>query len=289
MEGYFSFSDGDIPRLFRRLELLTGKSQQKMLRERAGALSRYLASATQPMISAEESANLSAVASFRTGKDTKVGMGDSKHAKDLGQAAVKRDISRVYSPPSATYRAIREEHGNKQARAFYKLLSDGKLAAVTNFLVSLGMDAARLQIVQWDDGSRHQQRRNRRGRVSKGNRPAIVTDTASLEAYIKKIVKRVGWAKSGWITAGREIPGSKGFTGLPAWFRLPAPGRGIDRTGNEENRHVILENHVKYIGELLEPRYLDRAQTAFEESLIKELEIVTEKIQRELPELVAAA
>lgn len=298
MEGYVTFEGGDIERLFNELEALCGKPQKKMLQERAGALGRYFASATIPVADADASANASAVQSFNAGKAVTVGVsiekgttnvtGDSKHAKDVGQSAVRRDIRRVYVSPSQVFRDIREKEGLKPARRFYKLLADGKLLEASLFLNQLGMKSRYLEIIPWDEGARHKQRRNRRGRINSGNRPAIVTMGKKLADYMKEVMRRVGWAKSGFITAARQIPGAKGFSGLPVWMRLPAPGVGIDHTDDPDNRYIILENRVPFVADLVEESTINRAQAAFEASMLKELQIVTDNIKNQHKGTVAA-
>ncbi|MEQ1861895.1 MAG: hypothetical protein ABMA13_18405 [Chthoniobacteraceae bacterium] len=243
-----------IDALFMDLAQLTGKKPGRLVRERSGAVARYFAEATYPR-----------------GKDLA--------AKQEGQAAVWRDVGSVYIGPSSTYKYLVNEHGRKVAGAFYAKLKNGDLAGARAMLQKLGLSAGRLSLMEWDDGALHRKMRNSRGRVNRGVKPVIVSDAKSLKAYFKKIVKRVGWAKSGWITAARAIPGAK-IGALPVWMKQPAPGRGIDRTQGADDPHVALFNDVKYLDDLVPQRAIDGAQDDFEKSLLKEIEKVTEYLRR---------
>lgn len=289
MNELISVRTEGVDELFADLARLTGKPPGRMIRERAGMLGRYFASATQPVADAEASANASAVASFASGFATTVGVaisgtstgfsGDSKFARELGRAAVQRDVNRVYLAPTSTFKYIRDEFGMQQARAFYKLLKEGALTAASELLKKLGIAAGNLEVIGWDDGERHGKRRNRRGRISKSTVPAIVPNAQPLRAYIRTVMKRVGWAKSGWISAAKQIPNAKGMSGVPQWMKQPAPGRGIDRTQGDDP-FIILYNDVGYIEGLIPQRYISGAQANFEESLAKEVEKVTEFLRR---------
>lgn len=265
MEGFIDIESAGVEAFFRECERATGKPVGKFIRERSGALARYFAEATQPVAGLSSDPNESAPD------------GISIKAKQLGQNAVRRDINRVYSSPSATFKVLRDEHGIKSARAFYAMISNGDFEGARVLLASLGMKAQYLDIMAWDAGARHRQMRNARGRVNRGVKPSIVSDKKSLADYMKTIIKRVGWAKSAWIAAAKMIQGSK-IGRVPTWMKQSgSPGVGTDKTSDPNQPHVTLQNNVKYIGDLVDDRAILRAQTSFEESLAKEIEIILEK------------
>jgi hypothetical protein len=279
-----------IDQLFEDLAKLSNKSTGRMIRERAGMLGRYFATATQPIADLEASQAASATASMGAKRSSIVGeaisestlnfSGDSKYAKALGQAAVRRDIGRVYKPPSMAYKAIRDEVGLEAARKFYALMKSGQLRQAQRMLKKLAVDGTvNPDVIAFDYGAMHQRMRNARGGISARKSGVVVTDGAALKRYMATIVQRVGWAKSGWTAAARQIPDAKGLGGLPKWMRLQAPGRGVNRTQGTDP-HIILYNQVGYAGDLVPQRYISGAEAAFEESLTKELEHVTEYWRR---------
>jgi hypothetical protein len=278
MEGFIKVESEGVDQLLRDFREATGKPMGAFIADRSGAMGRYFAEATQPI------AGLGASDPMKDQPD-----GFSIKAKQLGWAAVTRDISRVYSPPSKTYNDIQERHGQRLAKAFTALIKSGHYEDAKAMLERLGMRGAMLDIITFDGGALHQRNRNSRGRVNEGKKPVIVANPEALKHYVMKIKKRVGWAKSGWITAAKQIAKSRGYAGLPTWMRQPAPGSGTDRSMNKENPHVILQNLVRYMGDLVPERYITRANTAFEESLEKELKIILEKVAQKNAALLKVA
>lgn len=283
------FRSDAIDELLADVEAMGGKAPTVMLRERAGMMGRYFASATQPVADAEASANASAVASFESGAATVVGVavqgsvasatGDSKFARQLGLDAVRRDIRRVYIPIQVVYGEIKRKVGERVAKAYAAVVRKDPARAAELLKIS-GLNAQHLSFIEgFDGGTLHRKLRNRRGRINSRNQPVIITDAKALNAYIKYVEGHVGWAKSGWITAAKQIRGAKGLTKLSAFMKLPAPGIGTDRTDTVDP-HVILSNGVRYAADLVSSRDIVRAQTAFEESLMQELKHICDALER---------
>lgn len=269
---YDVFDEG-INRSLERLAAATGREVGRMIRDRTPALGRYLAEATQPI----------------AGMDTTTPDGGSAKARDLGRGAVQRDLRRVYVSSSAIYDALRKTGGAGQAvaRAFYKKLKAGDLEGARQIMVRMGRSEASLTFANWDGGARHKRMRNSRGRVNKGNKPEVIGDFKAVKDYGKKVEKRVGFAKSGWINAAKQV--KTGGT-VSAWIRNnTGPGMGQDETRDTDSPRVRLTNNVRYVSSILTEGNRIRAVNAFERSLTKEAEIALEYLARKEAALANAA
>jgi hypothetical protein len=106
-----------------------------------------------------------------------------------------------------------------------------------------------MDIAAFDGGSTHTKRRNKLGRVPKSQKPqVIVTNDAELAAYIKRKKKLVGYTKSGWITAGKQIS-TYGLGQVAGWIkRHNAPGRGTSGPISADARtaFIRLENGTQW-------------------------------------------
>lgn len=258
----FQVDTRELQGLFRDLEELSGKKAGVLIRERAGLLARVCAERTQPVADASSG---DAVSSGTTSAD-----GASPKARQLGEQAVRRDIGRVYVPGNRVFGEIERRIGTRAARAFKKLLKTNPEEA-WRLLQSAGLAASNLGVSPWDGGTLHQQLRNR-GRINRGNKPVIIPDTKQLVDYVKKAIKRVGYTKSGWITAARQIPGAKGISRVAAWIkRHTAPGAGIDRTRGAQDPQIQLINRVPWIDRNFSTRQETKAFEAFDTLLAKDL------------------
>lgn len=262
--------DVDVSDMTSDLEALARELKQpvtRVLRERSGFFARYLAESTFPLADADAGG---AFTSETTNVD-----GGSTAAQKVGQAAVRRDIGRVYVPITKFYAELERRVGRRVARAFAKLVRTDILKAQA-IIAQAGIRGASLEFIEWDGGDRHRRLRNKRGGINRGVRPVLVGDVASLKKYIRSREKRVGFAKSGWITAGRSIPGAK-IGGVSKWISQGAPGRGTDHTDDDIYPAIHLENRVSYIDRAFGQKQYARVQQAFSESLAKRLAIELEK------------
>ncbi len=262
-EILFDIDDVPAQDSLSRLADLTGKSTGTIIKNRAPTLARYLAEATMPVAGLTQE-----------GGDPD---GISNIARDLGRAAVKGDIARIYASPSVVFDKLKKAAGPKVARAFYAALKKGDFATARIICQTAGQAAiGRLDIITWDGGALHRRNRNKRGRVNRGRKPVLVNDPAALKKYVKEKQSLVGFAKSGWINAALSIkPGGR----IPAWIRNnKGPGVGRDETKDPTHPRIFLTNAVNYIDSILLPRYRNRAITSFSESLQKEIDIVLAKL-----------
>lgn len=131
-------------------------------------------------------------------------------AKKAGEAAVQRDIRRLFPTASAAYASLPQP----QAAQFWALLKRGQLDRATALLRTHTTDA-RLRnapLSRRPDPTLHHRAR-RRGIVPRST-PAqqIITDPRPLSTYIRQQQRRVGLLASGWLAAARYFK-----IKLPAW------------------------------------------------------------------------
>jgi len=79
--------------------------------------------------------------------------------------------------------------------------------------------------------------------------PASGAVNVRVEAYIKKVEKRVGFAKGGFAAAARDLGGVRGIPGYVT--RQPSPGSGSIQE-REDGITVSIQNDVTYIGAALD-------------------------------------
>lgn len=164
-------------------------------------------------------------------------------AKKQGEAAVARDIYRVYATPGQAYRAINEVD-EAAAETFWALYAEGNYADAGEILRTLGGRAFGVarSFGSFDGGAMHKRFRGSGGRVHRNRVYLVVTDPKVLSAYVRKMQGRVGLLASGWNTAAAKL-GVK----LPAWVTRHGNANGAITVETGDNKLVIvMSNHVKY-------------------------------------------
>lgn len=275
-----SIENHGIDRLLRDIEDMGGPKAGETLRNRTGLLARICADRTQP-VTDEAGGAISA--------NTESFSGTGVAAKKMGQAAVGRDINRVYASLAMACREIRQQAGPKASKAFYGMMQRGEFDRAEDFLRRLNISVSRLQVQPWDSGRRHQQMRTRTGRINRGVKPVVIDNVEPLKAYIKRHKDNVGHTKSGWTNAARQIPGVKGLTKIPQWIRKQrGPGSGIDGT-RTENPFIQLNNNVPWISQVFGGRQHGKALQGFDRILIKDLMAQARHLRQKHARLLAAA
>lgn len=229
--------DDNLAQLWDTLATVTGSTVGELMRERSGMMGRYLASATQPVVVDGENST-----------------GDTNAARKIGQRAALRTLRQMFTRVRA-FAAVRGRTDLVRVTA----MSGKTFYAERPKCIA---DAKQLQVIH---------RQHRRFGGKKPSQNGFLVLSTIYDSYEKTIMARVGWAKSGFMSAASAIPGAKGLTQVPAWMRQPAPGSADDRTDNESNPTFFLTNDVPYVSEILSDRYLARAESSFETSLASEL------------------
>lgn len=250
----------DLEPLFRELEDLSGKKAGALLRERAGLLGRICAERTVP---------------FQP-------IGSATGQRESGRRTVAKGVASVYVGGAKVFREIERKIGKRPAKAWLALLRTNPERAA-ELLRSAGLKASNLNLGTFDGGAAHRAALPTIARRGSHNRPPIIVpDTKALAAYARKQEKRVGWAKSGWITAARQIPGAKGFSKLPAWMKQAAPGKGQDSTRGTTDPYVVLFNSVPYIAKIFSAHAGSDAFSAFEDLIAKDLRAQIDHLNRKV-------
>jgi hypothetical protein len=242
------------------LAAFRGITLAQILRDGAVMFARYLATATPPFTT------LPAGPGNAGGLD-----GGTLRARDVGRAAVRRDIGRVYISPSRIYDELSNwqaaKTGRSLANGYYRALKTGQIEEARSILRRAGSPSANLEHMAWDGGALHRKKQNKRGHINRGNRPAIVTDRLALKKYVVSIEKNVGFTKSGWITAASQIS-TRGLGQINGWIKTHrAPGYGEDRTENTAFPTIYLTNAVPWINHAIGKKFLSTASRSFEVNL----------------------
>ena len=229
--------DGDLEKLWNILATTMGTTVGELMRERAGMMGRYLASATMPVVVDGENTT-----------------GDSKAAKLIGQKAALKELRAMFS-------RVREIRPHRQR---------------PDLVVATGMSgktflAQRSKVITDPATLKSTHRTHRRFSGKKPAQVGFLVLATIYDPYEKHILSRVGWAKSGFMSAASGIPGAKGITQAPQWMRQNAPGSSVDRTNDETNPTFFLDNDVPYVSAIFSGYQMFKAEERFEQSLTSEL------------------
>jgi hypothetical protein len=156
----------------------------------------------------------------------------SSSAYAIGRRRVATDIQRIFTP----VRSLRIYDKSKKLQKAVEKKDKEVIKLI------LGPKWASIEILDHVDPAVHQMQRNRRGNVRRKPIQKLVLGKASVQNYVAKRSKLVGFAKSGWKTACLRFGHP-----LPKWVsRHNGPGFGIDESGSEVCRTVI-GNRVSYM------------------------------------------
>lgn len=202
-------------------------------------------------------------------------------AKKTGEAAVLRDIGRVFSSGAAIFKQLKEQD-EKLAKAFYKHLKGGGYGAAERLLrKQTSIQDRNAPIFAPLDPDLHQQSRNRRGRVNRHRAAQIVPDAKDIQRYAKSRALYVGFGKAGWITAGSQLGK---ITRVPAWItrhRGRAPGSALNATHRLTDPYVTLINAVGYASSILPDHEVADALRIQREKMLAHIEHVLVNSARE--------
>lgn len=172
-------------------------------------------------------------------------------SRKMGEAAVMRDVGKVYAPASAIYKELLETGAAKIAKSWYKLVKTGKFKEAEDILRKTTITDRNTPISSPLDSALHKKQRNNRGTVSRHRAAQIVPDAKEIKGYGKKRAALVGFGKAGWLTAASSL-GS--ISRVPAWItrhKGKAPGHAEDHTDRNTDPYVVLHNDVRYASQIL--------------------------------------
>jgi hypothetical protein len=257
--------------------LLDQKRLNADVRNTASALRRFstISQADIADLTKQSARRTAANFAFRTQP-----FGNSAKAHAVGMIAVRRDILRVYATPGMLFEQVEGAAPEPQtAKYFYALCKRGEWSKVRTLLRTLGID---IDVRQTPNAQHHRRARNGRGRVMEGTAPLQLVGGGkngdSLERYITKIQKRVGYAASGWSAAAAQLGNTRG---IPKWKKRGRRGPGHALTSGGDKRPTIyLINTCDYISVVLPLREVSKALRREEATLRQMAEITLKKTAR---------
>jgi len=172
-------------------------------------------------------------------------------SRKMGEAAVIRDVGKVYAPASAVYQQLIEMEAANIAKSWYKLVKSGQFQKAEAMLRKTTLTDRNASIASPLDPALHRQQRNSSGRVSRHRAAQIVPDAKEIKEYGKQRAALVGFGKAGWLTAASSL-GS--IARVPAWItrhKGKAPGHAEDHTDRNTDPYVVLHNDVRYASKIL--------------------------------------
>jgi hypothetical protein len=174
--------------------------------------------------------------------------GTNNSAKQLGEAAVRRDIARVYVPSGKVFSSFPNQ---KQGAAFWAAITARNYAKAQNIMDAYHPIYRRIPIRPFDGGAAHQAAR-KNGKVSVKQRPVMVTQRdRNLLSYINKEVEHVGEAKAGWAACAKILGSTRG---LPQWVTRHAgklSGGAVVENYAGNVKTITLQNQVRYAQDAL--------------------------------------
>lgn len=268
---FMEILDEGVYKAFTDLGEITRKSARDILLEHVWMLGRYLAESTAPFTQTnrppEGKENPEALRRFDGGSDA---------ARIAGQSAVARDIGRVYKSSHLARDQMKKRgpEGEAMAKAFGGMIRKRDIAGAQELLRRSGIPMRGLNLAMFDGGEKHKRMKSNRGRINAGTAPTLVIDYGKIDPYKKKIMNHVGYTKSGWTTAARQIT-TIGAGQVNGWIKnKPGPGIGKDNTSNRADMHVTLTNNVPWIQKAMPESFMANATESFERSVKEKLENV---------------
>lgn len=191
--------------------------------------------------------------------------------RKIGQAAVRRDVGRVFLPAEsmAFFNKSSDEKVQRWGKYLRKYAREGRLGAAQTMLRVAGFPNKVSTVAR---PYLHKRARSKRGRVPKSNERVIVLNTKSVRDYTREIVSHVGRSKAGWKHAASEL---KLF--LPNWIKRHAtPGTGGMITETKTHTSLDLGNLVEWASDFADLRIIQAALDGRTKAMVKNLERIIE-------------
>jgi hypothetical protein len=249
----FSKAFADFDRQLKAMEKMTMDNQGKLLWKYSSQFAAALVRGTQPR-------------------------GAAAKAQKLGQNAVHTDVQKAYGNANAIYMQIKRE-SEGLAKVMWAAWQNGDNNTLVEVLRNTKKGGGNVAVIPWDGGKHHKKNRDARGRYRGGNVTTMIEykDRANVRTYIHKVQKRVGYAKSGWVS-GFNPP--SGIRGVPKWVLANRGGHGrvVDKTKNGETRLIEFVNNVSYVKKKFNWKAVEGA-----------LRVVTRRMRKDMEKIVVEA
>jgi hypothetical protein len=209
----------------------------------------------------------------------------AKKAKDQGERAARRGVTTVI-PKQDFYESIIDRTKSESLRARLRELVVGKRwEEFAKVMVKLGMWTDARVISQSQMKAQHNKQRSKKsGRAFALNRKANLPG-GNVDAYIRKVIRKVGLSKSGWADCARQIGGIKGdgARGIPAFGKAKRHGkhgRIKDNTKNVKDPHIMVENTLPWVSRICDEQAQLYALSITRGKMFKEAEMIAKGIAK---------
>jgi hypothetical protein len=224
-----------ITEALKELARVTGKDIGEIVKQNARLLAWNLAISTQPWKSKE--------GNFRSNKRGET-FYTGKADRLVGQAAVMRDVGRVFQSAQVVFDEISKQD-EALAKAFYKAIKLGNVNDAEKLLRASNSQFKGASIEAFTKSAHQQLRIN--GKVKQRRPNIIALDWKPVAAYAKERAKLVGFAKSGFVAAGNQLGRVRN---VPTWIKgNKGPGKGAANSGF--NATATVESLVRYASDVI--------------------------------------
>lgn len=160
--------------------------------------------------------------------------------KRLGEAAVERDVKRLFTPLDEVAGSIKNPALKERMEEAVAARDMPSVFALMNVL-KMPQD-----VVRQPTEALHNRWRDNRGRVRRQRSRYLVISRGAVNAFVRMKKRLVGRAKGGWAAAANVLG-----VALPAWIkRHPEQGAILDEADKRDDPSITIRNTVSYMQRL---------------------------------------
>lgn len=246
---------------------LTGKGLAQITRAHARLCAVELANRTQPWTSKNsKSSDVLAKVSKTVTKD------------------VKKVIKAKDDFESYIHGAIQDD---KIKQRLLKLANENRYDILSKIMFNCGLITSEDKLQQITGNSQHKEthikHRDNKGRTYMPRGAKYISQNG-LAAYIKQVIKRIGYTKSGWSECARKIGGlsGDGARGIPAFAKRHRGNNWSvdDNSGNLTNPNFVMKNKTPWIRRLLSANDEKDAMRIARDKMIKSMQRAIKEARR---------
>ena len=212
----------DVARMLARYPDRIGRTLESLVKQEARGLAVELARNTRPF-------------------------GFGEKARKRGEKAVAGDIHKVFATPDQSYESAKAADMGPADR-FWAHIQNRRFARARQALAESPSKWRDLPVGRLDPKLHKASRTGPHANVTRREPAQVVTSPKALDAYIKRIQRRVGFAKGTWINAAKAIGGRVRGAAQWATRHRQAPGTATVRTGPKPA--VTLVSRLDYMEEV---------------------------------------
>ncbi|MBP7948916.1 MAG: hypothetical protein KA004_04610 [Verrucomicrobiales bacterium] len=250
--------DAEVIRLLARYPQRIGRTMVSLVKQEARGLAVELARTTRPF-------------------------GFSDGARKIGEAAVAKDVLKVFATPDQAYESAKAAD-MAAADRFWAHMQNRRFARARQALAESPSKWRDLPLGRLDPKHHKESRVGPKAKVTRREPAQIVTSRKPLDTYIARIQRRVGFAKGVWINAAKALGGRVRGAAKWATRHKQAPGTAKMKTG--ERPSISLISRLDYMEEVTTETGIQLALSAaagrLRIALATSLRVVQERMNRAL-------